>query len=207
MNTLKAATVQGEDFALAVAALMDSRQTILPKRLIDPGPDAMQLESIFKAASSAPDHGQLCPWRFILVPLAERCCLAETFADALQERDSMASEDEMSRAREKAYRAPLLMLMVVDTQCGDQDVDLNERLISAGCALQNMLLMATALGFGSALTSGKALKSTRLHTLFQLTASELALCFLSIGSVQSRKQTSRRPEISRFVSEFTSSKD
>jgi hypothetical protein len=82
------------------------------------------------------------------------------FAQALLERDAAATAEEVERAREKAFRAPWLMLVVVDGPGGDRpDVDLAERILSAGCAVQNLLLMSTALGFGSALTSGKALKS------------------------------------------------
>lgn len=207
MNSLTAHTAAGEDLAAMVAALMDSRHTILPKRLVEPGPDAAQLVKIFSAAATAPDHGRLGPWRFILVPTSERHRLAEIFASSLKERDSKASEEEMDRAREKAYRAPFLMLMVVDAKRGDLAIDFNERLISAGCALQNIILMATAMGLGSALTSGKALKSNGLHALFQLTSDESALCFISIGTVHSRKPAAPRPEINTFTSMLPPSVD
>ena len=36
------------------------------------------------------------------------------------------------------------------------------RLISAGAAAQNVLLMATALGYGSALTAGQSVRSAAL---------------------------------------------
>jgi nitroreductase len=203
MIRLTDSMVAGEELVTTVTALMDSRQTILPKWLMGPGPDASQLERIYKAAATAPDHGQIHPWRLISIPQSARFYLAEAFALALFERDSHASEHEMSRAREKAYRAPLLILMVVDSKCDDPVIDLSERLISAGCALQNMLLMATALGFGSALTSGKALKSAGLRALFRLSTHELALCFVSIGTVQSTKKAACRPQISNFVSELS----
>lgn len=176
-----------------VAELMQSRQTILPKRLLAPGPDACQLNRILSAAATAPDHGQLRPWRFVRVPPTARSRLADSFASALLERDAQATSEQQAQAREKAHRSPLLMLVVVDGGRGDADIDLHERILSAGCAVQNMLLMATAQGFGSALTSGKALKSTGLRQLFSLSAQEHALCFVSIGSVQSRKAERARP--------------
>lgn len=182
------------------AALMQSRQTILPKRLIAPGPDAAQLAMILNAAASAPDHGQLLPWRFVIVSRAARADLAEVFGAALLERDATATSEQQAQAREKAHRSPLLMLVVVDGERGDPDIDLAERMVSTGCALQNMLLMATALGFGSALTSGKALKSAGLRALFGLGAAEHALCFVSVGTVQSRKKARLRPAPADFVS-------
>ena len=188
------------DPALLAAALMQSRQTILPRRLLAPGPSAAQLDMIFQAAATAPDHGQLLPWRVVQVPRAARPRLAEVFADALRERDAQATPEQLTQAREKAHRSPLLMLLVVDAACGDAGIDLPERILSAGCAVQNMLLMATALGFGSALTSGKALKSAGLRALFGLADSEQALCFVSMGTVLARKPARLRPAPADFVS-------
>lgn len=187
------------DLAPMVAALMQSRQTILPKRLAAPGPTADELELILCAAATAPDHGQLLPWRFVLVPQEARARLAEVFGAALLERDAAATPDQVAQAREKAHRSPLLMLVVVDSRRGDAEIDLYERIVSTGCAVQNMLLMATALGYGSALTSGKALKSSGLRTLFGVADGEHALCFVNIGTVQSRKSERLRPLPADFM--------
>ena len=187
------------DMAALAAALMQSRQTILPRRLAEPGPDRQQLGLILGAAATAPDHGQLLPWRLVQVPQAARACLAEVFGAALVERDAAATPDQVAQAREKAHRSPLLLLLIVDGLRGDPEIDLFERIVSAGCAVQNMLLMATALGFGSALTSGKALKSAGLRTLFGLVPGEHALCFVSIGTVQSRKPARLRPAPADFA--------
>ena len=128
-----------------------------------------------------------------------RGALAEVFAQALRERDAGATPEQAAQAREKAHRAPVLMLAVVDAQRGDPGIGLAERLVSAGCALQNMLLMATAQGYGSALTSGKALQSPALRALFRLAETEQAVCFISIGTVQSRKALRARPAASTYV--------
>ena len=181
------------------AALMQSRQTILPKRLAAPGPDANQLHALLGAAASAPDHGQLLPWRLVLIPQEARHRLAEAFAQALLQRDSAATADQMAQAREKAFRAPLLMLVVVDGDRGDPAIDLHERLLSAGCAVQNILLMATAQGFGSALTSGKAMKSEPLRLLFGLSPQDHAVCFISVGTVLSAKKARVRPVPADYV--------
>lgn len=188
------------DLVTTVMALLQTRRTILPKRLMAPGPDAEQLDLILGAAASAPDHGQLLPWRFVRVPDHARAALAQAFGAALLERDALATEQQVAQAQEKAYRSPCLLLVVVNDRCGDLEIDLHERIVSAGCAVQNVLLMATALGFGSALTSGKALKSRVLRALFDLTEGEHALCFVSMGTVQSRKSERLRPEMTDYVS-------
>ena len=195
------------DLAAMVAALMQSRQTILPKRLAAPGPSPSELGMIFEGAATAPDHRQLLPWRFVQVPATVRTGLAEVFGAALIERDADATLEQVAQARSKAHRSPLLLLLIVDGLCGDTDIDLFERIVSAGCAVQNMLLMATALGYGSALTSGKALKSDTLRALFSLAEGEHALCFVSIGTAQSRKKSRLRPAPGDFVTRLSPDDD
>ena len=70
---------------------MRARQTILPRRLQAPGPDAAQLHALLSAAATAPDHDQLRPWRFVQVPQAQRAALGDVFAQALRERDAQAT--------------------------------------------------------------------------------------------------------------------
>ena len=182
-----------------LASLLQSRQTILPRRLGLPGPDAEQLSQILDAAAHAPDHGQLLPWRFVVVPDGERSALGRAFSEALLERDSSALPEQLQQAYEKALRAPLLLLLVVEDARGDAEIGLLERVLSAGCAVQNMLLMATALGFGSALTSGKALNSSSLRGLFGLNRQEHAICFLSVGTAQRAKPARVRPASDQYV--------
>jgi nitroreductase len=183
--------------------LIHARQTVMPKRLAAPGPDDEQLDQILRAAAAAPDHGQITPWRLIIVADSARSRLADVFVQALQARDGAATAEELSRAAEKAHRAPLLMLAVGKSQTADSAINDTERLVSAGCAIQNMLLMATAMGFGSALTTGKALVSPLMAQLFELQAGEIALCFISIGTAKTNKTRTGRPVPVSFVSTLT----
>lgn len=187
-------------------ALVEARQTLLPKRLGAPGPDPQQLRQILGAAAAAPDHGERMPWRFVIVPAQARSRLAEVFAQALAERDPGATPQQLDQARVKAYRAPLLMVAIARlAQDAADDVPDDERLVSAGCAIQNMLLVATAQGFGSALTSGKALQSRGLRALFSLQPHERALCFISMGTPASRKPRRIRADSCDYVTVLESS--
>jgi nitroreductase len=202
VQTAAPAETTAHTVALA-AALIEARQTILPKRLVAPGPDASQLRQILAAAAHAPDHDRLLPWRFIVVPEGARQSLAQVFERSLRERDPLATEAQLAQAREKAFRAPVLMLAVARLDI-DSAVPDTERIVSAGCAIQNMLLMATALGFGSALTSGKALRSLGLRTLFGLSDPEEPLCFVSIGTPTARKPARERPTPDNYVTQLES---
>jgi nitroreductase len=181
------------------ARLIESRQTIRPKRLIEPGASEEQIKRLLLAAAAAPDHDQLTPWRFLIIPNDKRAALGDLFANALLERDESATFDQQSAARNKAFRSPFLMLLSVDEGQPPFEIDVHERVLSAGCAVQNILLLATAMGYGSSLTSGKALKSACLREGLGLRDTEHAICFLSIGTPESQRPPKSRPSVDQFV--------
>lgn len=186
-----------------VQSLIESRQSVLPKRLFAPGPTPEQLDALLMLAAAAPDHGMLTPWRFVIVPPAQRHRLGEVFALALQDRDPAATAAQVEAAREKAHRAPLLMVAIARLGPRDPDIPPFERLVSLGAALQNLLLGAHALGFGAGLTSGQAMASPRLAALCALEEGESAVCCVNIGTADRRKPASRvRPRPADFVREL-----
>jgi nitroreductase len=202
-SALPAAAPRAEDDLAALAqALIASRQSVLPKRLAEPGPDAQQLQRLLQAAAAAPDHGELRPWRLVIVPAAKRVLLAEAFEAALLERDAGATAEEQASAREKAHRAPLLMLAVARLGPAQPDTPPAERLVALGAALQNLQLLAHAMGYGAGLTSGQAMRSEHLRRLFRLGAEEEAVCFVSVGSVTQRKPIRPRPSPHEIASEL-----
>ena len=71
--------------------------------------------------------------------------------------------------------------------------------LRAGAAAQNVLLMATALGYGSALTAGQSVRSAVLHRFFGLRASEQAVCFINIGTALSHGTVRVRPAVADYV--------
>ena len=61
-----------------------------------------------------------------------------------------------------------------------------------------MLLMTAALGLGSSLTSGKAMSSTALRTLFRLSDQEQAVCFVNFGHIQNARKERPRPGVEQY---------
>jgi nitroreductase len=178
---------------------MAARTNVAPKRLVAPGPSEAQLHWLFLAASQAPDHGRIQPWRFITVPDSKRAALGNAFVQALQHRDPHASQEHIDAAYDKAFRAPCLMLAVVSALPSEPAVPQSERLIALGCAIQNMLLMAETLGFGSGITSGQAMNASSLRDLFALPTHDEGICFLNFGTVAAHKPPRPRAAPSAFV--------
>jgi len=182
--------------------LIHGRTHISPKRLGDPGPSTSQKETILLAAHAAPDHGRMVPWRFIEIQAGSRSALGQVFRECLVDRDPEATPIQQQEALDKAARGPLLLLAVANYTDSSEDISKQEKLISLGCAIQNILLSAYAFGFGSGLSSGRALQSDRIRALFNLAKDEEPICFITIGTVLKNKPGRIRPSLSDYYSIF-----
>jgi nitroreductase len=191
------------EWAQTLHQIVRQRQTVLPKRLAGPQPSPEELAEWLEAATHAPDHGRLRPFRFIFFPPVQRDKLGLAFAQALRERDPSASEAQLRQAHEKALRAPVLLVAVIDAGPAEAEVGVHERLIAAGCAIQNLLLSATARGWGSALTSGKAMSSSALRELLALGPSEQAICCINVGIAQEHRAVGERPSVRDITQTMT----
>lgn len=184
----------------AVRASILSRRNVSPRRLVEPGPSAEQLDAMLSLAAAAPDHGLLTPWRFVIVPAARRHRLAEAFVLALVDRDPGATLEQIEAAREKAHRAPLLLVAVACLGPREPDIPPLERMVSMGAAVQNLLLGAHAMGFGAGLTSGRAMASPRVRSLLALADGEEAVCCINVGTAAKARPLRLRPAPASFVS-------
>jgi nitroreductase len=170
---------------LAPDALQDlqaARRNVSPRRLHAPGPDQAGLHRIVAAAAHAPDHGRLRPWRFVLIGSASLAGLGAAFEAALLEREPDCDAERRARARERAFHAPCLLAAILADEPPLGAASRAEKLVSLGCALQNMLLAAQAMGYAGGLASGGAMDSTPVRALLRLAPHEQAICFLAFGS-------------------------
>ena len=182
------------DTGQLVLALIHSRRSVAPKRLHAPGADAAQLQHLLDAAACAPDHRGLRPWRLLRIQDHQRTALADLFEACTRDRHqadgSSPSATDIAQSREKAMRAPTLLLAVLRATPDDPEVPLIERAITLGAALMNLLLAAHGQGLAAMLTSGRALRTARFAQAMRLADDEQAVCFVSIGTASAAP---RRP--------------
>ena len=176
-----------------------ARRHVALRRLQAPGPDDGALARMMEAAAQAPDHGCLLPWRFVLIPSTRRDDLGAVFEEALVQRDPGADDEARASAREKAFHAPCLLVAILVDVPGTA-IPVEEKLIALGCALQNVLLAAQALGFASGLASGGALDTPAMRRLLDLQPHERAVCFIGIGTGEAKKTPRARPRPAQFFS-------
>ena len=149
-------------------------------RLVDPAPSAEQREVLFKAASRAPDHGQLQPWRFLTVEGEAREQLGEVLAQAVRLKGD-ATEAALDKARSMPLRAPLLVVVIARLQ-EHYKVPKSEQLLAAGCAAHGILLAAHAQGIGAVWRTGDLSYSAHVAQALGLQAGEELIGFLYLGT-------------------------
>lgn len=183
-------------------ASLVSRSSVPPRQLVAPGPAPEEMNALFAAALAAPSHGGLQNARFITIAAEQRNALADLFEAAKRDENSSADEDDIRRARDKAYHAPTLVLIVARIFPDHPDIPAIEQIASAGASMGAILYGAHALGYGAMAVSGEKLATNVFRAAFSLTVHEQALCFIALGSKSKPVRTKPRIGIEAAVTSW-----
>lgn len=176
-----------------------SRSTI-PK-LIHPAPQDVDLNKILMAGLSAPDHGKLRPWRFLIVEGEGLLTLGETFARSAKEDDPELDEGRLNRFRNLPQRAPMVIVVVAET-LEKHKIPVQEQVLATGAAVQNMLLACHELEFGAIWRTGALAYNPYLKKSLGYQKKDEIVAFLYLGTPDPGKQKTKEPLI---MGEFVSS--
>ena len=150
------------------------------ERLVEPGPDELELHAMLSAAVRAPDHGRLRPWRLFVVRGSARRRLGDLMATALIRRHPDATALQIEKEKNKPLRAPLIL--VVAAKVNEQSrIPPIEQILSAAAAAENVMVAAFALGFGCAWKTGEAAYDPEIKSAFGLAPTDAIAGFLYIG--------------------------
>ncbi len=148
--------------------------------LVEPAPNAAQLERAFQAALTAPDHHRLKPTRFVVIPAEHREAFGELLVQALADL-GQTDAVQLERVKHHPFRAPLLVLALTKFQPHPKVPDF-EQTLSTGAAVQNFLLSLQAQGFASMWRSGAVVESKLLKKALKLNEDDLISGIIYIGT-------------------------
>lgn len=190
---------------------MDALDAIFARRsigrLTEPAPSDDQLRRILEAAVVAPDHESLRPWRFVILRGAPKDAFGEVLRDAYLARVEAAggqpTEGQLEKERTKLGRAPLV-IVVASVHQHDDRIPFVEQFASAAAAVQNMLLAATALGFGSMWRTGDVAYDPRIKRALGLTEHDEIVGYVYIGTPhEGGEKPPNEPDLDGVVLEWT----
>jgi nitroreductase len=168
--------------------------------LADAVPDDL-VESVLAAATYAPSAENSQPWVFVVVREDDRRAAIGEVTRAAWERGGRAYAEQRlapglladvdQGARGGVASAPVLVVVCGDTRrCSDAMLG-----ASVFPAVQNLLLTATALGLGSAVTTLPTVGSEALATLLGLPSEVVPLAVVPLGWPARRLGPPRREPV------------
>jgi len=150
--------------------------------LTAPAPDDTTLQRILQAAESAPDHGGLRPWRFLVIRDNALDRLGEVFVEAYRRRVPEATEANLERERLRALRPPLIVAAIARVDPGHAKIPEIEQLLAAGAATHQVVLASAALGFGVVWLTGERVYDAHVQSALGLSADERLIGLVNIGT-------------------------
>jgi nitroreductase len=149
--------------------------------LVEPGPDAGQLDVLLRAATTVPDHGTLRPWRFVVISGDERDRFGGALASVALEHQADLPLAAVEKMRSKAFVAPTMVVIVASPTQGNK-VPVWEQEASAACTGFALTLAAHALGLGAMWKSAPFRSGGDLSELLELTDEERILGWVNVGT-------------------------
>ena len=177
--------------------LLLTRESAL--KLESPGPDEADLEVMFQSAVRAPDHGRLRPWQFVVVPEDKRAAFGELLAASMARRMPAASAEDLARERGKAMRAPVIVVAAAKLAKGHK-IPESEQLLSAGAAVENIILAANARGYGAMWKTGAPAYDAVVKQALGIAPDSEIVGFLYLGTQVGDGVQIPRPVAKDFVS-------
>lgn len=159
--------------------LLMTRRSVRTREMAGPGPDRATIEKILAAGMRVPDHGKLAPWRFIVLEGEAREKLGKAISDGM-----IAEFESNPKTAEKmsgyATQAPTLIVAIYSPNT-DRPIPEWEQQLSTGAACQNMMIAATALGYGAQWLTGWASYSKYVTRALKMASQEKIAGFIFFG--------------------------
>jgi nitroreductase len=157
---------------------IDSRASAL--KLIEPGPTRAHLEQIMRAGVRAPDHGRLRPWRFVVLEGAARDKLGDAMARLSLVKFPQSTPEQLDGERRKVLRAPTIVVAAAHITPGK--IPEVEQILAVAAGVENMVLVAQALGYGAMWKTGAAAYDAQTKAMLGLTERDHIVAFLYLGT-------------------------
>lgn len=181
-------------------SLLETRRSGRPRDLVAPGPDEAELQQILTIAARTPDHGQLVPYRFVVVGPGERAALADLYTSALAVAEPDAPPPKVAKAIANAHAAPVLVVLVSKPVTGHK-IPVIEQELACGAVGMNLLHGAAALGFAGGWITGWPAYDPTITAAFCGEGERIA-GFLYIGTPSAPLEERARPNLDSIVSRW-----
>ncbi len=183
-RTVPASASMMETLSLTqTTALIRHRRSIKP---VDQDPqrpvERTLLLELLENATWAPTHGLTEPWRFHVFQNEGRQQLAQAMQQAYREVTPAAEfrDDKLAKIGANPLISPVVIACVMERHGGEKVPEVEE-IESLACALQNLMLSATAAGLGSYWSSPPLLAADSFRQYLSLKSEDRCMGLIYLG--------------------------
>lgn len=172
------------------------------QELRDPAPDDAEIAAILTVASRVPDHGRLEPWRFILYRGDARVEIGKKLAALAEQREGPLTEGRKAQESTRFSRAPLV-IGVVSSAKDHPKIPQWEMFLSGGMAAMNLMIAASALGYGANMITNWYSDVPEGRAILGLAPQERVIGFVHIGTYSGAPVERPRPDVSKLYADYS----
>ena len=147
-------------------------------------PTREQITQILEAATHAPNHHKVEPWRFFVVAGKARQELGDIMAESLASRlantTSAQAQAVLEKERSKPLRAPVILVVVAEHPTQPNVLEI-ENTAATAAAVQNMLLTAEEMGLACMWRTGDAAYDPKVKQWLAITPEDHIIAFVYVG--------------------------
>jgi nitroreductase len=147
-------------------------------------PSRQQIERLLEAATHAPNHHKVQPWKFIVLAGSAReelgAVMAASLAGRLGETSSEKAQAMLNKERTKLMRSPVVIVVAAEIPQQPNVLEI-ENIEATAAATQNMLLAGEEMGLACMWRTGDAAYDARVKQWLGLAPEEHIVSFLYVG--------------------------
>jgi len=170
-----------------------TRRSVLADKLVEPGPNESELETLLRCATRAPDHRKLTPWRIQIADKPQQAKLGAALRAICARERPEAAAASLDVEERRPQRAPLLL--IVSSRVVPEKAPRIEQLLSCGAVCQNALIAATALGYRAQWLTEWPAYHVEVKALLGVPEGEAIVGFLYIGTAEEAPAERPRPAL------------
>lgn len=153
-------------------------------KMTEQEPTREQIGRLLEAATHAPNHHKVEPWKFFV--LADRArtelgvVMAEALAARMEETTSEKAQAILNKERNKLLRSPVVIVVAAERPRLPTVIEV-ENIAAAAAAVQNMLLTAEEMGLACMWRTGDAAYDAQVKKWLGLSPEEHIVAFVYVG--------------------------
>lgn len=152
--------------------------------MTDQLPTREQIKHILEAATHAPNHYKVEPWRFFVLIGQARADLGQVMEQSLKARMSETTSEKaqaiLNKERNKLLRAPVVIVVATEAPTQPNVLEI-ENIEATAAAVQNMLLAAEELGLAAMWRTGDAAYDPHVKRWLRLSPRDHIVAFVYLG--------------------------